>query len=140
MVMGFQPVVMKFASLVFLFFYFMFGFSHLIWSIETRGDGFSTRGEFVCFSIFIFSLFDVWVFAYDLYHFGARGDEFSSYGDEVYIFYIWVFRPMLISKIKRPRYQIEQYPQATTFPWFIYPYPWALLSFSKLLLNLFKFY
>ena len=89
---------------------------------------------------FFFSLFDVWIFAYDLYHFGACGDGFSSCGDEVYIFYIWVFRPMLISKIKRPRYQTEQYPQATTFPWFIYPYPWALLSFSKLLLNLFKFY
>ena len=89
---------------------------------------------------FFFSLFDVWVFASDLFHFGARGDEFSTRGDEVYIFYIWVFRPMLTSKIKQPTSQTEQYPQATTFPWFIYPYPWALLSFSKLLLNLFKFY
>jgi len=43
----------------------MFGFSHLICSISTRGDG------------------------------------FSIHGDEVYIFYIWVFRPMLISKPKK---------------------------------------
>ena len=127
----------------FFFLCLMFGFSHLIWFIETRGDGFSTHGEPVCFSVFVFSffsLFDVWVFAFDLFHFGAHGDEFSTRGDEVYVFYIWVFKPMLISKIKRPRCQTEQYSQATTFPWFIYPYPWALLSFSKLLLNLFKFY
>ena len=122
--------------LCFFFLCLMFGFSHLIWSIETRGDGFSTHGEPVCFSVFVFSffsLFDVWVFASDLFHFGTHGDEF-------YIFYIWVFKPMLISKIKRPRCQTEQYSQATTFPCFSYPYPWALLSFSKLLLNLFKFY
>ena len=131
-------MVMNFASL-FFFLCLMFGFLHLIWSIETRGDGFSTCGELVCFSIFFFFVW-CWVFASNLFHFGARGDGFSTRGDEVYIFYIWVFRPMLISKIKWPRYQIEQYPQATTFPWFIYPYPWALLSFSKLLLNLFKFY
>ena len=55
---------------------------------------------------FFFYLFDVWVFASDLFHFGARGDE-------VYIFYIWVFRPMLILKIKQPRYQTEQYSQAS---------------------------
>ena len=136
------------ASDLLLYFFFlclMFGFLHLIWFIETRGDGFSTRGEPVClfyyfFFFFFFSLFDVWIFASDLFHFGARGDEFSTRGDEVYIFYIWVFRPMLTSKIKQPTSQTEQYPQATTFPWFIYPYPWALLSFSKLLLNLFKFY
>ena len=50
--------------------------------------------------LFFFSLFGVWVFTSDLFHFGARGDGFSTCGDEVYIFYIWVFRPMLISKIK----------------------------------------
>ena len=37
---------------------------------------------------FFFSLFGVWIFASDLFHFGARGDGFSTCGDEVYIFYI----------------------------------------------------
>ena len=40
--------------LYFFFLCLMFGFLHLIWFIETRGDGFSTRGEPVCFFFFFF--------------------------------------------------------------------------------------
>ena len=53
----------KFASLLFFSFVWCLG-KHLIWSIETRGYGFSTRGEpiLLYFSFFFFfSLFDVWV-------------------------------------------------------------------------------
>ena len=62
-----QGLVMKFASLFFFFLFLlclMFGCSHLIWSIETHGDGFSTRGEPVCFSIFFFSLCLVFGFSH----------------------------------------------------------------------------
>ena len=75
----------------FFFFVWCLG-KHLIWSIETRGYGFSTRGEPMLLYFFLFfSLFNVWVCASGLYHFGAWGDGFSTRGDEVYIFYIWVF-------------------------------------------------
>ena len=51
-------------SLLLCFFFFVWCLGkHLIWSIETCGYRFSTRGEpvLLCFSFFFFSLFDVWV-------------------------------------------------------------------------------
>ena len=48
------------ASDLLLYFFFlclMFGFLHLIWFIETRGDGFLTRGELVCLFYYFFFFF-----------------------------------------------------------------------------------
>ena len=52
--------------LYFFFLCLMFGFLHLIWFIETRGDGFLTRGELVClFYYFFFLLFFFFVWCLD---------------------------------------------------------------------------
>jgi len=67
----------------------------------------SRIGDEVCFSVFLFFFF----FPCLMFRFSHLICSISTRGDEVHIFYIWVFRPMLISKIKKPTSQTEQYPQ-----------------------------